>query len=80
MGVDGKTGSRHHIFQVANDTDTSFRDECLNLHWFEDYKDAKIKIETWRKDYNQSRPHRALNNLSPNEYAAQLAAKTRPLS
>ena len=58
----------------------SFRDECLNLHWFEDYKDAKIKIESWRSDYNQSRPHRALNNLSPNEYAAQLAAKTRPLS
>jgi putative transposase len=57
----------------------SFRDECLNLHWFKDYKDANIQIESWRSDYNQSRPHRALNNLSPNEYAKQFAAKTRPL-
>ena len=24
----------------------SFRDECLSLYWFEDYKDAKIKIES----------------------------------
>jgi len=58
----------------------SFRDECLNLHWFDSYDDAKVKIEAWRSDYNRSRPHKALNNLSPNEYAAQLAAVTSPVS
>ena len=47
----------------------SFRDECLNLHWFESLTDAREKIEAWRQDYNQFRPHSALNYLTPNEYA-----------
>jgi putative transposase len=28
----------------------SFRDECLNLHWFLSMKDAKEKIESWREE------------------------------
>lgn len=32
----------------------SFRDECLNMHWFDSMHDAKEKIETWRIDYNVS--------------------------
>jgi len=47
------------------------RDECLNGHWFRNLTDAKGKIEAWRKDYNETRPHRALNNLTPNEFAAR---------
>jgi putative transposase len=47
------------------------RDECLNAHWFRNLTDAKDKIETWRKDYNETRPHRALNYLTPNEFTAQ---------
>jgi putative transposase len=31
----------------------SFRDECLNLHWFLDLEDARHKIESWRKEYNE---------------------------
>lgn len=50
----------------------SFRDECLNCHWFESLSDAKLKIEAWRNDYNQSRPHQALNNLSPTQFAASI--------
>ena len=46
-----------------------FRDECLNVHRFESIEDAKGKIEAWRQDYNADHPHRALKNLSPNEYA-----------
>lgn len=49
------------------------RDECLNAHWFETIDDAKAKIEAWRRHYNESRPHRALNNLSPCEYGARWA-------
>ena len=58
----------------------SFRDECLNCHWFNSYEDARVKIESWRDDYNSSRPHRALNNLSPLEYVAQLTTERRPVS
>lgn len=47
----------------------SFRDECLNAHWFLSLQDARSKIEDWRKDYNNFRPHSSLNNLTPCEYA-----------
>jgi len=46
-----------------------FRDECLNVHWFESLADASAKIEAWRQDYKEHHPHRALKGLSPNEYA-----------
>jgi putative transposase len=51
----------------------SFRDECLNVHWFSTLGDARVKIEAWRQEYNESRPHKALNQLSPLEYVATLA-------
>lgn len=47
----------------------SFRDECLNTHWFLSLKDAKGKIESWRHDYNEFRPHSSLENLTPEEFA-----------
>ena len=48
----------------------SFRDECLNQHWFTDLKDARRKIEAWRLDYNIVRPHSSLGDLTPHEFAA----------
>jgi putative transposase len=33
------------------------RDECLNANWFTSLSDARRKIESWRQDYNQQRPH-----------------------
>ena len=46
----------------------SFRDECLNVHWFLSLKDAQEKIEVWRRDYNEYRPHSSLGDLTPCEY------------
>ena len=48
----------------------SFRDECLNAHWFMSLNDAREKIETWRIDYNEFRPHSSLNNLTPKEFSS----------
>jgi putative transposase len=45
------------------------RDECLNANWFTSLKDARQKIEGWRQDYNQQRPHSSLDYLPPVEYA-----------
>jgi len=47
-----------------------FRLECLNEHWFLSLEDAREKIEEWRQDYNESRPHSSLGNVSPEEFAA----------
>ncbi len=46
------------------------RKECLNLHWFSSLEDAKIKIEAWRNDYNEQRPHSALGRETPRAFAA----------
>ena len=45
------------------------RDECLNANWFTSLRDARQKIENWREDYNQQRPHSSLNYLPPVEFA-----------
>ena len=46
-----------------------FRDECLNANWFENLADARRKIEAWRVEYNQHRPHSALAYRTPEEFA-----------
>jgi putative transposase len=45
----------------------SFRDECLNVNWFLSLEDAKEKIEHWRREYNEFRPHSSLNNMTPDQ-------------
>lgn len=45
------------------------RDECLNVNEFETINEARHKIEAWRADYNEQRPHGALGHLTPSEYA-----------
>ncbi len=52
-----------------------FRDECLNENWFLTLPEAREKIEAWRRDYNQARPHSALGYQTPEEFAAQAAAR-----
>ena len=42
-----------------------FRAECLNAHWFMGLDDARTKMEEWRRDYNECRPHRAIGNEPP---------------
>jgi putative transposase len=60
----GKPTDNRHIETVSG----SFRNECLNLHWFETLDDAKAIIEAWRRDYNERRPHSILNDLSAAEF------------
>ena len=50
-----------------------FRDECLNIHWFSSLEDARQKIATWRKEYDDFRPHSALGNLLPRQFFLKLA-------
>ena len=42
-----------------------FRAECLNTHWFLSLADAQEKVETWRRYYNEERPHGAIGNRPP---------------
>jgi transposase InsO family protein len=47
------------------------RNECLNEHWFTDMDDARTKIDTWRIDYNEVRPHSSLATATPKEYSTR---------
>ena len=49
-----------------------FRDECLNLNWFQDLADSRVMIEDWRTDYNRDRPHSSLGYLTPLEFKQDL--------
>jgi putative transposase len=47
-----------------------FRDECLNEHWFQSLAEARVIVAAWRMDYNQARPHSALEYQTPAEFAS----------
>ena len=48
-----------------------FRDECLNEHWFATLAEARVLVNEWRRDYNERRPHSALQYQTPAEFAAR---------
>ncbi len=45
------------------------RDECLNVEVFFNLADARRKLYLWRRDYNHQRPHSALDDRAPAEFA-----------
>ena len=46
------------------------RDECLNVEIFFTLADARRKLALWLHDYNNHRPHSALADRTPAEFAA----------
>jgi putative transposase len=56
------------------------RQECLNRSWFLCLEDARAKIEAWRGEYNEERPHGALGNLAPGEFAPSKAGNGKASS
>jgi putative transposase len=48
-----------------------FRDECLNMEWFRTRAEAAILIESWRRHYNEVRPHSSIDYMTPNEFKKQ---------
>lgn len=58
-----------------------FRDECLSLEWFRSRSEAKVVIETWRRHFNEVRPHSSLGYRTPAAFAARVKkqdAETEP--
>ena len=47
------------------------RDECLNENYFINLGDAQVKIESFRIDYNNNRPHSSLEYLTPMEFKSK---------
>jgi putative transposase len=57
---------------AAESFNGKFRDECLSLEWFRSRAEAKVIIESWRRHYNQVRPHSSLGYLTAAEFAATI--------
>ena len=55
-----------------------FREECLNLNYFVSLDEAKQIIEDWRIEYNGVRPHRSLNDLTPEQFIKKLKQPNTP--
>jgi putative transposase len=51
------------------------RQECLNQHHFLDLEEARKTIEEWRMNYNDFRPHRSLDGMTPEEFTRQWQVK-----
>ena len=49
-----------------------FRDECLNETLFASLTEARAHINAWKEDYNRYRPHSALGNITPAEFAMKM--------
>ncbi len=48
------------------------RDELLNETLFRSLPHARQALETWRRDYNEQRPHSSLGWMTPRAYASAL--------
>jgi putative transposase len=55
-----------------------FRDECLNMEWFRNRREAAALIEAWRVHFNTVRPHSSLGYLTPNEFRKKCQSTQNP--
>ena len=62
---------------VGESFNGKFRDECLSLEWFRSRAEARVVIESWRRHFNEVRPHSSLGYLTPAAFAAGMS---RPAS
>jgi putative transposase len=44
------------------------RDECLNMHLFASVAEARVRLEAFRRHYNDDRPHSRLGYQTPSEF------------
>lgn len=56
------------------------RDELLSMKTFDSLAEAIVLVEEYRREYNNRRPHSALKNLPPAEFARHIAADQLTLS
>ena len=80
-------GVRIDFSRLGKPTDNAYsetfkgtlRTEGLDTHWFGTLAEAKERIEAWRKEYHESRPHRARGERTPNELASEITASRDPI-
>ncbi len=62
----GRPGDNAHI-EAFN---SLVRRECLSQHWFGSLEEARGRLEAWKEEYNNDRPHGSLQQTPPARYRA----------
>lgn len=55
----------------------SLRRELLNASWFLSLTDARDRMEIWRREYSEDRPHSSLGDRTPQEFIEEVRAARR---
>jgi putative transposase len=63
-GIDVLMRPAADIAHVEN-FNATVRLECLGRFWFLNLDDAREKVEEWRIEYNEVRPHSAIGDRAP---------------
>ena len=74
-----------HYIAPGNPTQNAFiesfdgrlRDEFLKETLFTTLREARIGLAVWKEDYNHERPHSALGNIPPVEFAEKMRIERR---
>ena len=53
------------------------RDECLNMEWFRNVREAQAVTACWRRHYNEERPHSSLAYQTPQAFRFAYEEQTR---
>ncbi len=56
----------------------SVRKELLNTSWFDTLETARRAARSWRREYNEVRPHRSLANETPQAFALSEKRRNEP--
>ena len=75
-----KTGVKLHFMEPGKPLQNgfvegfnrTFRDPCLNEHWFTSIDDARKRVEQWRQIYNTIKPHSRIQLMPPGRYSKVL--------
>jgi putative transposase len=47
------------------------REECLNVNGFAKLNEVRMRLQSWRQDYDHHRPRGSFGRLTPSEFAAK---------
>ena len=73
--LDHESGEAKAFYEVLPSSARIGMEDTGQSHWLERMlAEAKERIDSWRKEYYESRSHRALGERTPNEFAHEIAA------
>jgi transposase InsO family protein len=58
-----------HPERLRGELQRALQRRCLNDTLFSTLSEARSAINSWKEDYNHHRPHSALGNMPPAEFA-----------